>query len=195
MQTETKDTEALPEAGAERAGAQDDLESLLKEFESSVPEVSATEDKKVDKDDIKKVVEYVSRQEKEEAAKVFKADVEKAIDTISESLKDLPVSIPKNVIKGALYAAADENPKFVAAFQQRRQNPETWNKVLGAFAKNMQKDFSSQPDKGLTDDRDAVLSAVRSASTARSGPALTTVTVAPAFFSLKRIASSTANSS
>ena len=137
---------------AEAETAQD-LDSILNEYESAqeTPQQQA-------EPDVKSLAERLSAFEQKQAAEQTQKDINNAITTVKDGL-DAP--IPDEIIEGLLYAKADKNAKFRQAWNERHTNPTGFNKVLKAVQADLKKQFSSLPDKGVNEDREALASAVR----------------------------------
>lgn len=65
-----------------------------------------------------------------------------------------------------LNAMALREPKLNDIYAQRETNPKLWNRTLGTLKQEFSKRYGQKVDKQVTESRDAVASAVRSASTA-----------------------------
>ena len=68
--------------------------------------------------------------------------------------------------EGYLNARALRDPRINQAYREKDENPQRWNKVFGELKKDFVKRFGKRVDKQATESREAVASAVRSASTA-----------------------------
>lgn len=151
----------------EKNSAPDDLDSLLKEFESSSePKPKATEeqpkqeqpkdggDKRLDE-----VYGFIQEEQRRRARDEFTRDFS---ETVKNVKGDLAVS--DTIAKGFIHAMAEQDPRIAKAFVNRASNPETWKKVQGELNKALTREFEGQPDKRLTEDREAVAAAVRNSS-------------------------------
>lgn len=143
----------------EEVGAQDELDTLLAQYDEG-----KSEDKpKVEQPD--PVYQWAARQMQEQAKKSTDEGITEAIKLVkSES----GTQLPDRLIRGYLEALNLEDGRIGSAFKERSKNPDNWNKVLKSAAKQLAKDLSDLPDQTLTQDRDVVTAAVRSASTAKS---------------------------
>lgn len=162
--------EANPEtqSSGEESGALEDVDSLLNEWEShadSATESSAEAEKQGEQsDDETKALLNELRQEREERIRQkTEQDVQQAVSSIKEGLE---TEVPDELIEGYLYREAAKDSRFLSAFQSRHKEPEKWNRLIKAMSGNLNKRMSSQVDQSVTDDRDAVASAVRSAQKA-----------------------------
>ena len=162
-QTVTEADDQTAQTGPEDDGAQD-IEAALKEFEnaSSSEQTEPEKPKPSGQSDVSDVVDYVRELREKEARETTQKDIAAAVETVKENVD---LNIPDSVIKNALYGKASEDPRFLRAFQYRGENPEQWSKVLKALGQGIAKEFEGLADRGATDDREAVASAVRGAST------------------------------
>lgn len=158
--TVADEDKAASKTTVEDSGAQvDDLDKLLdsfgKEFEqgTKVPEVDP---KTVEIGELKKTVDYLLNQ-------TNSGEIEKAVDAVAKHLGE-DSNLPKRAIRAMLNDMAIEDPRLRKAYDNRRNDPAGWNKVLKAAAKSIQSEFSGLPDKKLTDDREIVAATIRGAS-------------------------------
>lgn len=182
---ETKE-QGNPVLAESSAQVNNDLESLLKEFDSQANSGSGTAkelDKKVDDkpeqdkagtevkkpseeapsgldQDTKLALKYARTQFEE----TIKREVDEAVVSATKVVKG-DLNVPDVAAKAYLHMLADTDVRFRSAFTQRKTNPEAWNKILGAVHQKFAKEFTSSSDPDLTKKRDSVLSAVRSAGT------------------------------
>jgi hypothetical protein len=77
---------------------------------------------------------------------------------------DCPVDLPNTWWEGRLEVEARKDPRIAQAWLSREQKPDAWKKVQSHLKKQLESELSVRRD--LTDDRDAVTAAVRSASKA-----------------------------
>ena len=158
-------TQGAPQGGA--ATKADDLDSLLKEFETpATPTDGNGSDKPADgkgekltPDRLAKVVDFVETQANRTAAAEVKADIDSAVATVkkNDGLKHLPDELVREMLEGS--AAADS--RLRNAWLQRHQNPGAWTKVLEGWATKKADAFKQLADPKLTADREAVTAAVR----------------------------------
>lgn len=159
-QAVANDGESVVNQTDETVGAQD-VDELLSQYDEG------HQQKVEPSDDNKAVIEWVKAQKQKEEKHAYEEGLENAVKTVKAELEGIPAS--DRIIRGLLHDLAVVNPKVNHAFENRFQDPTTWNRVLKAAAKEFAKEFEG-PDPGLTKDRDAVASAVRSASTAKPAP-------------------------
>lgn len=174
QQAVASEADAGTQSQTEDSGALEDVDTLLNEWESnadSATESSASPDSRTEaetkgeqSDDETKALLNELRQERDERIRQqTEEDVQKAVGTIKEGLE---TDVPDKLIEGYLYREAAKDSRFLAAFQSRHKEPEKWNRLLKAMSGNVNKQLSGQVDQSMTDDRDAVASAVRSAQKA-----------------------------
>jgi hypothetical protein len=92
-----------------------------------------------------------------------RADFDKVVADIDEQLKEFP-DLPANFSRDWLMARGLDNPKLRDAFDNRRQNPRAWARAKQDVTAQLYKLAKSRPDRELTEDRLAVIAAVRGAS-------------------------------
>lgn len=96
--------------------------------------------------------EYIFRQDMDKTIKNVRGDLDAEFfdDTFVESWID---------------AQARQDPRLHQAWLNRQANPKQFQKVVETLGRNFAKKYSKLPDKGVTEDREAVSNAVRGAST------------------------------
>lgn len=172
------DTESTKTSG-EAGGAQtdDDLDSLLAEWDEDQkkaaeqsPSGEQTETGKTGAtelpSDVREVVDYVKEQREREITERTNQDVAAAAEKLREGWDDAP---PAALLEGEIWKSAGKDQRFLAAFQQRHQQPDKWDRILKAKQRELQAMLAGTPDQEATADRQAVASAVRSASKAPTG--------------------------
>lgn len=143
----------------------DELDSLLSDF--GQPDQTGTEPQNtpvqdVTKDDIREMVQYSKQDRHAREMEQTNAAIDSACKTVFENLPE--GVLPERAVRGLLIDMADSDQRFQKAFFARGSNPAQWNKILSATAKEMAKEFATV-DKDLSEDKEAIASAVRSAST------------------------------
>lgn len=142
------------EAGT--AGA--DLDGLLKEFENPNPgnqpraaEASAFKA-------LQPVIEFAQTEMNTRAKAALDGDIQKAVAFVKEdeAAKDIPPRWTRGFLEG--YAA--ENQTFAQAFQNRQQDPATWQKQLGEARNEFLKEIKSLPGNTVKSDVEAARAAV-----------------------------------
>lgn len=159
------ETDATVDQSVEDEGAQD-LDSLLNEFEEETKPKS--EQPKVKAEDVNEVVNYINQQRQQQAIEAEKNDIKSAVESIKSSMEGMDNIPSDRLIRGLLQDYAAENENVRKAFANRQQNPKAWNAALKNAAKEIKEEFSV--DTQTTSDRDAITSAVRSASTKQPEP-------------------------
>ena len=161
-QTDTDSQQSSAEGGDAQG---EDLDTLLSQWDESAGQDSkeSTESASgdaTDSDEAKEILADLKREREE----LWRERTNKEINEIVSNLKeDLPTPLPDRFLKGELYRLADEDPRFMNAFQNRRTNPDRWNKTVKALKKEIAQELQGV-DQSTTADREAVASAVRSAS-------------------------------
>lgn len=102
--------------------------------------------------DIAEIRGYITRQ-----------DINKAIGVVRGSLD--PDKYDDALVEGYLNALATKDPRLAAAWQNRHNQPQAFQKILAAVGREFQKKHGTMPDRQATEDREAVTAAVRGAST------------------------------
>lgn len=158
----TEQTVAKPDEAAQQAsdenGAQDDLDSLLAEYDNSVETKPKAEVKSESQPD-DPVRLYVERKMAEDADLEQKANREEVLKTVKDGMD---IAIDDRFIWGFISTAAAEDPRLEKAFLGRKQNPAAWNKVVKTLQADMKSALSIDP--GATADRQSVEAAIRGAS-------------------------------
>lgn len=150
--TETEEPKAAPAA----ADAQDvDIDAYLKEFEDAdTPKSEPEQDTKID--------QRVETLERQIANQQYRTDMDETIRSIRGDVDAEFFS--DDLVEGWLNAQANRDPRVGHAFMKRHENPVAYKKVVSALAGQFQKRFKELPDRNITEDREAVASAVRGAS-------------------------------
>lgn len=175
---EQPDTESPTSGEGGGAQAEDDLDSLLAEWDQQqsrqTQEASSgeqTDEGKQSKtelpEDVREVVDYVKQQREQEVAERTNKDIADAAEKLREGWEEAP---PAALLEGEIWKSAGKDQRFLQAFQNRHQQPDLWDRILKAKQKELKAMLEARPDSEATADRDAVTSAVRSASKAPPGP-------------------------
>lgn len=104
----------------------------------------------------------VSRQEFDELKSTYLADkqasvqnqVQADINSAVDAVSGIASHVDKELIEGLLYARADKDPRFNAAFENRQKDPATWNKVLTKVGEELGSKVPVDPK--LKDNQDAL---------------------------------------
>lgn len=165
---ETKEapTEATP--AAEGAAQPDVLDDLLKEFDlkreaaqpqqqQPAPSGPMGEQQPIDV----AALATIERRLAEQEARETRRELENLFGRLSDGTQ-------ADAVDAEAYcnAMALRDPRINQAWMQRTSNPRAWGKVETALRQDFTKRYGKKVDKQVTESRDAVASAVRSASTA-----------------------------
>ena len=146
----------------------DALESLLSEYEEATQPTQAEQQQTNDSNELldllKKREERDVENEAKEAEKTVETDIASAVESVQGHLEGGPVKLSNEAIDDMLNGLARRDPRFAKAFTDRHQNPQAWSRILKSAAKKISENNSIDPN--LTEDREAVANAVKSASTA-----------------------------
>ena len=156
-----------PSTATDSGAAQEDgLDALLKEFDdrqeaAAAPKepVPASEPKpeQIDANVLATLEQRLNQQE----AREQRRDLEKMLDRFTDGVQADAVEA-----EAFLIAMAKREPKIERAYMARGQNPKQWNDIESALKREFTKRWGKKVDKQVTESRDAVSAAVRSASTA-----------------------------
>lgn len=154
------ETDTPPVDGAEvESGEQDDLDQLLAEFDSKDEVETPQPEQKTEPDDVsslKETVEYLKEVQ-------FQNELRDMISTV-KGADDKLGGLPDKLVRGWLEAEIRDDTAKMRAFTNRSSNPGAFNRVLKKMGEGFAKELNMQPDSQLTQDRDAVRSAVRGTS-------------------------------
>ncbi len=163
---ETKET---PQGTSTEAGAQsdEDLDSLLADFKEPEKEASSGASPAKDEDLRAELAKLRTEREKDrqEIDSLARDKAEAAVnETIEQIATELPAGtvIPSKALRGWLELEAINRPELTRAFVNRHRDPAKWGKIVKGLAKEL---ASELPDQAATEDRNAVVSAMHSAST------------------------------
>lgn len=120
------------------------LDDLISEFGDDKPKA---EPQKIKPEDFSRVVNFVDRAEVKEAQGEIDLGLNEAVDYLKE---DDSIKATDRVLRGLVYAVADENPSIKTAFENRAKNPSAWNKAKELIRTEAAKDFTI--DSKTTDD-------------------------------------------
>lgn len=158
---EQTDEQAKP--ASEGAGAQDDLDSLLKEFEQPVQETKSDTKTETKPDGLEEVISFVREQKQAQLADSSRKALNEAVKTVKGDLK-----VDDELVEGFLHARASKDQRIAQAWVNRDKNPQAFASVLKTLGKELSGKFADMPDSQVTEDRAAVAAAVRGASTKAS---------------------------
>ena len=163
--TESDDS---PGEGAEDKGAQgDDLDASLKEFDQ---ETAPTEEKPTDPPKPDEASDDRDARLDRIENRFVSEDLGKAVTSIKGAHDNLE-GVSKDMIEGRLRLESSRDPRVEQAFLNQANDPAGWDKVLKSLGDKIAKEVGEQADPQLTNDRDAMRSAVKKQSTnAPAGP-------------------------
>jgi hypothetical protein len=178
---------AQPAPAETSARTDDDLDTLLNEFDAAKPAATSTAQPeprveaapdKVANDTVLKEAEFI-RSER------FKRDIG---ETVKEVRGDLPADLyDDQLVQAWIDSRAMSDPRLGRAWAERYENPQAFARVKTALGKEFAKKYGRFPDKQATEDRDAVTAAVRGASTrAPEGKAPDYARMTPAEFQAEK---------
>ncbi len=157
------ETDTAVDQTVEAQSASDDLDSLLNEFTEETKSEPA-----INQSDVKEAVSWINEQRVQGEKEAENTDIASAATTIKQSLGDIDLPLTDGMLRGMLEDNARRDPKIREAFAQRRENPQAWSEALKRVSNNIKEDLSI--DHKATSDREAITSAVHSASTKRPAP-------------------------
>ena len=105
---------------------------------------------------LRQVAQHLQHYEQQRAAAVEEADIKKAVDVVNAKLKGDP-----DFAEIAIAQRARKDPKFMALWQGRRQNPAALEKGLNALATELSKKFEFRTDPQLTENQRAMKEATQ----------------------------------
>lgn len=156
------ETDTAVDQTVQGEGASDELDSLLNEF---TQETKA--EPTVDQKDVTEAVSWIKEERTRKAEEAIKTDLESAVKSIGEDL-DLDTKPSARTIRGLLRDIAEDDKAIQQAFAQRDTNPQAWAAAQKRAAKLIKEELSI--DQQTTSDRNAITSAVLSASNQKPTP-------------------------
>lgn len=169
---EDKDVAAASEdqsqTDTEDRSAQDDLDSILAEYDSEAQTQPSQDDKAEKKDasddgKLDKVLSSIEEWEKKEQARAYREAMDESINAI----KGEDLELDNELIEGWLNYKASQDSRISQAYVDRHNKPQVWNRTLKAL-RNELVNKSSKVDKDATSDSEAIASSMRSASSSKS---------------------------
>jgi len=141
----------------------DDLDKLLAEYDESKPKPDAAStqpEQNAGTDTSKPQPDPAIAQVQQF---IFRQDMNKTIGSVRG---DLPADFfDDQFVESWINARAGEDPRLGQAWLNRHTNPKQFEKVVSGLGREFAKKYGKFPDKGATEDREAVTAAVRGAST------------------------------
>lgn len=165
-QAVVEDTKAPAAPGAEvdnARGEDADLDTLLKEFETTTEPAKTQPEQKAEAATTTKADDGTSGRLQQVESFIFRQDMDKTIKAVRGDIA--PEIADDDLVEAFIDAQARKNPALARAWTNRYANPKAFEKVVGALSKDFGKKFSQLPDRQATEDRSAVTAAVRGAST------------------------------
>lgn len=149
-----------------------DLDELLKEFDQKREAVQTqpkerepeTSEQKIDVNVLATLEARLNQQEAQNQRRELEGWFGKLTDGVQADMVDA---------EAYLNAQALRDPRLNRAYANRESNPKAWDKVWSSLKQDFAKRYGKKVDKQVTESRDAVASAVRSASTAAPDRGLT----------------------
>lgn len=154
------ETDEPSETASEETSTQDDeLDSLLNEWEPEKPQ--KTEAKPPASDPM--LQDIYNRMAND--------DLTKAVDRVYSNLDDLPARPAKGIIRDALDGRAGRSKAIQEAWTQRHNDPDKWDKIVDAFTNDFKKQFEvKEKETETVADREAAAAYVRGSSTKEVPP-------------------------
>lgn len=155
---------AEPAAEAPDARNEDDLDTLLAQWDQQVEKPSSSTpepkpDAKADTD----LAKRLETLEQQLAAERFEKDIDPVIKAVRG---DVPQELyDDNDIRDWIDRQAKADPRLANAWLNRKNDPQKFAKVVNGLGRKLQERFAKLPDKQATEDHAAVAAAVRGAST------------------------------
>lgn len=133
----------------------DDLDTLLKEYETEETVEKTTE--KEDPDRYSALEKRLNEMERDNIRKETHQALAEAVAKV-KSFGELEMD--DLLVEGVLHKLAADDPRLIQAFQNRGRDPQGFNQVLKKVAETI-KTKSVRPDPKLSEDSEAVRAAVR----------------------------------
>lgn len=160
-----------PKAGSEADGARqdgDDLDALLAQFDTatkpadttSPPAAAATtQPDKAVLDELQALKGIATQWQQDK----FKTEIGATVKDIRGDMD--PETFDDEFVEAWLDARARKDNRLQSAWQQKDANPRQWSRIKSELGREFKKKFDKMPDRSATEDREAVVAAVRGAST------------------------------
>lgn len=159
-------TEAQPaQVEAEAPDARNDegdLSKWLSEYKNAPDAPDASQQPSEQSTPASPMEARLTELENQLATKELDAEVRPVIETIRGDIT--PDQLSDSEIRDLLEGRAARDPALRRAWTDRRNNPETWGKIVNALGREMATKFAKVHDVNATEDREAVTAAVRGAS-------------------------------
>lgn len=163
-QAVVNESDAVESQQTEESDAQDDVESLLNEYEQETSTKGEQPDESKQSDAKQP---YIPQEVQELLEQKTQSDIKTAASTIKEVSG---VNLPDEVFEGILHRSVDGDPRALRLWQNRSRDPKGWDRYVQSIGRNFAKQMKELPDQKATEDNKAFDSAVRNASNSSSQP-------------------------
>lgn len=166
-QAVAEETEGQAQPAPEESSAQetqtdsgDDLDQLLAEYDqNSSQQPSQQPSGQQTQPDVSKLQQEVESLKAQKAAEMDQKDFDSVVD---EMAQNAPVS--RTMVAGMVRQLAVDDPKIAEAWEKRLVNPKAWQAAKQRLNKSYSAEIKALADPSLSEDREAVTAAVKSAS-------------------------------
>lgn len=165
-----KDADTQPKAGSEADAARtqgDDLENLLAVYDEQTrpaatqkPPAAAAQTQTNASDDRIRALEGIAQQWQQDK---FRTEIDSTVKDIRGDMD--PETFDNEFVEAWLDGRAKKDDRLQQAWLQKEANPRQWNRIKSELGREFKKKFDRVPDRAVTEDREAVVAAVRGAST------------------------------
>jgi hypothetical protein len=171
-QTAVEKTKVTTSSVTEGTGARndgDDLDALLAEFdqgtktttETKSPPTKTATTTTVDPN-LAARIQHLEGVVTKYENNTFKAEIS---ETVKEIRGDLDAEFfPDDLVEAWLDSRARKDPRLQQAWLQKEGNPQQWGRIRSQLGREFKKKFEKMPDPAVTEDRNAVVAAVRGSS-------------------------------
>lgn len=168
-QAVAENAEEVASQTSEENGAQDDdLDTLLAEYDNGVKGESKPAEKvETDDDPVRIWAERKMAEDQQAEAESIKSE---AVKSVKEGFD---YDLSDKLVWGFISQAANSDQRIVKAFESRKENPAAWKKAVQTLQKELKEELSL--DASATADRQSVEAAIRGASkdtSSQEGPDL-----------------------
>lgn len=156
-ETVTPETDASAEPEAEETSQQDDMDTLLAEWDQKEEKTPPKPPAPVKSpDEIK--AEVMAELRAEQA-------YEKTVGEFLSDLSDMPFEVRRGVVEGFLNEAARKDSRINSAYTEQHVNPDAWQKVRARLVEDFKGQFKQKEASTVDQDREAAAAYVRGSST------------------------------
>jgi len=114
---------------------------------------------------IREMRDKLTRFEQKEAELRIEADINKAVEMVNEG-----VNLNPKLVRVHLELAAQEKPAFKAIWENRHNDPKTYNRAIKAIQKEIANTYAIRQDSELTETQAAIQQSQKSMATNSSKP-------------------------